>query len=1358
MHPLVRLSSPRLAFCGLLAWSLIQPAAALPGAGIKAEDIQFFETHIRPALITECIDCHGPEKQKGGLRLDSKQGWQKGGDTGAAIIPGDPDASLLMRSIRHLEPELKMPEKAPKLDESTLRHFSHWIELGAPDPRETPGDASALKPSWPQLLAARRNWWSLQPLKDTNTSGGSSFTPTQDSMDGKARSTAIIDGFLDAAIQKAGLTPTAPAPAHVLARRLHFLLTGLPPSPDEVHSFTRLHAQDPKAAVRERTRQLLASPAFGEHWARHWMDLVRYAESHGSEGDPEIPGAYQYRDYLIRAFNADVPLNQLIREHIAGDLLPEPRISSTGVNESRIGPAHLRMCEHGYQPVDTRDDQVQAVDNQIDVVTKAFLGLTVSCARCHDHKFDAISQKDYTALYGIFSSVRPAQVPLDADTHLRVEKKQEIVRLKSIVREELSKVWMEQAGALVQRLEQAVKPPETPDLQTLKRNLDAVELKLSSLQWEQISGGSLRHSPPPFAMWTFATNADDQMGRLHGQLIGGAKVENGALVLDGKGSYLKTPPLPVPVGERTYEAWLRPVNLEQKGGGIVGLEQTSSHAFDSLVLGEKQKAKWLPGSNNFKRTEQPEGAEETPSPHSPVHIAVTYATDGTIAMFRNGVPYGKAYRKSDLYVFPPNDTSLLIGLRHTGAGNGFYEGTIDEIRLHTRVLTPAEIATSFSEGPVQTSMPAVNGAKAGPTENVSLKALSDEAAVLRKRIAELTPSARALAIQAPTKTPEHPLHLAVKAVSLPSAEFRRLVGGYRNKYSSMIAASKEFNHSNFEDVWDCSSNQAPAWFMNGPDVQYIRRGDFRISSEGTEILSGLLPSGIASSAEVPQWGGAAMSPDFKIRTGSVSVRFAATNGAMLRVIPDNYPLGMNSIFPRAVVQRTQSLWTRLDTSYRLHAQAYLEFTTPPHQTRRTEPPKGSDKIAGDPFFLAERVVFHEGTEPPREVHPALELILERCTDTAPEKFLEQLQACIFDAIQAWKDLSLSEAQRELLTTSLQSGLLTADATASPRLTAAVESCRKTMKSMPQPVFAPGVLEHQGKDAAFLPRGDYKKPGEPVPRAFLEVLNPQPIESRQSGRLELSERLLDASNPLPSRVMANRIWLWMFGEGIVATPDNFGRMGEQPSHPELLDFLAKELQANQWSLKRSLITLTQTEAFARSSSASEASQQIDPRNIYLSRGAVRRLNAESIRDAMLSVSGSLDRTQQGPPVRPEALRRSVYLQLKRNNLPAFLSTFDAPRPFTTLGRRDSTTVPAQSLVLLNDPAVVQMARRWSEAVRKSAADQLSQVTALFETGLGRPPSAGELMHAQALLAESATEGDLTPLAHAIFNLKEFIYLR
>jgi hypothetical protein len=346
----------------------------------------------------------------------------------------------------------------------------------------------------------------------------------------------------------------------------------------------------------------------------------------------------------------------------------------------------------------------------------------------------------------------------------------------------------------------------------------------------------------------------------------------------------------------------------------------------------------------------------------------------------------------------------------------------------------------------------------------------------------------------------------------------------------------------------------------------------------------------------------------------------------------------------------------------------------------------------------------------------------------------------------------------LLNSAIQTGVLPTKTVETSVLQEAVSKYRTITKAMPSPAFAPGVLEHHAQDAAFLPRGDHKKPGETVPRGFIEVLDAKPITGSQSGRMELADRILSPHNPLTARVMANRIWLWTFGAGIVGTPDNFGRMGEKPSHPELLDFLASKLNADGWSIKKSLAYLIEAEAFQRSSTASEDAARIDPLNTLLSHASVRRLEAESIRDALLSISGKLDLTQYGPSVTQNIPRRSIYLLQKRNSLPPLLTTFDAPKPFTTLGRRDSTTVPAQSLTLLNDPSIIQLAKQWGESVRQTVPGLEPQIQGMFESAFGRPPAVEELERSQDFLKTLGSETDLAPLAHALFNLKEFIYLR
>ncbi len=377
-----------------IAATLVQAA----GAGEDRE--AFFEARIRPVLVEHCYACHNSiDLAEGELALDWRNSLMKGGATGPSVVPGKPEGSLLLKMIRHEIDGQEMPSGGPKLSEATIADFERWIRDGAIDPRTNrpTAQSTAAETSWEAKFERRKRWWSLQPITDPVVPASTEW------------SDHTIDRFLEDAWSENGLLPVADADAATVLRRLHTILIGLPADVHERVAFESDFAKGATSAIEHKINELMAEPSFGERWARHWMDCVRYSEGSGGQGDPRIVNAFEYRDYLIRALNADVPFDQLVREHIAGDLLPNPRIDQeTGIRESMIGLAHFRFVEHGYFPVDALDELVKFTDNQIDVVSKSFLGLTVSCARCHDHKFDAISQRDYYALFGLFASSRPA--------------------------------------------------------------------------------------------------------------------------------------------------------------------------------------------------------------------------------------------------------------------------------------------------------------------------------------------------------------------------------------------------------------------------------------------------------------------------------------------------------------------------------------------------------------------------------------------------------------------------------------------------------------------------------------------------------------------------------------------------------------------------------------------------------------------------------------------------------------------------------------------------------------------------------------------------------------------------------------
>ncbi len=371
------------------------------------EQAEFFEKKIRPILVEHCYACHsaGAKKLQGGLRLDSREAMIAGGDSGPVLVPGDPRRSKFIEAVGYKNVDLLMPPKA-KLSETAIRDLHEWVKIGAP----WVGKSEVAAPNKVAFdLAARKaSHWSWQPIQRVEP-------PT---VNNREWSKSSVDRFLFAKLQQKGVRPAKPAEPHVLLRRLYFDIIGLPPSAEALIEFQKEYSSTGQAAIEKVVDRLLATPQYGERWARHWLDLVRYAESRGHEFDATIPNAWQYRDYVIRAFNADVPYNQFVLEHVAGDLLPVPRLNpQEKFNESILGTGFWHLGEEVHSPVDIRGDEADRFDNRIDVLTKTFLALTVSCARCHDHKFDAITTKDYYSLFGFLRSSSYRQVRFDTLEH-----------------------------------------------------------------------------------------------------------------------------------------------------------------------------------------------------------------------------------------------------------------------------------------------------------------------------------------------------------------------------------------------------------------------------------------------------------------------------------------------------------------------------------------------------------------------------------------------------------------------------------------------------------------------------------------------------------------------------------------------------------------------------------------------------------------------------------------------------------------------------------------------------------------------------------------------------------------------------
>ncbi len=1085
----------------------------------SADKIEFFEKEVRPLLAAQCYGCHSSKAPTkfAGLTLDSAAGVQKGSDTGPVIVPGKPDESKLMKAVRGQLP-VRMPPTG-KLKDAQIQTLAKWIEMGAEFPGASVAPSTGAVEAF-DLQKRKREHWSWRPVAKV-------------ALPKVAQQSWVIqptDCFVLSALEREGLKPASVADRPTWLRRASFDLTGLPPLQEELKAFVADRSAD---AYEKQVDRMLASPRFGEHWARHWMDLVRYSESHGSEGDPDAAGAWRYRDYLIRAFNGDLPYDQFVREHLAGDILPNPRVNAKErANESVLGAIHWRMVEYGFQPLDPMEDKLKWTDNQIDVFAKVFQGLTVSCARCHDHKFDAISQKDYYALFGLFGSGRPTLASIDLPEAVDGQRRA-LVDGKNRIREELAAVWSHAAKQIPEQLKQ--------------RDL-----------------------------------AD------------------------------------------------RPI-------------------------------------------------EELFTEKKPV------------------------------------------------------EGKPEKPQADASPLTP-------------------------------LLAMRDQ-------------------------SPE-----AVRAGWKQQAE----------QWTAEIVRRREFNHATFPKVLDLRSGSDYYSFIRRgyglPDAP-AKPGDFAIAFAGDQVLTGLFPSGVYSNLLSAKHNAVLQSKRFPLESDSISLRILGGNYSFAQLVLENHAVSRGGTHFRLTVEKDQMGWVRWKTAFwkGLGFTAYIELATaedaayfnpvPPTGINRKkgkakpepgdastppdaeEPKKNVDVNEelrkrpemvppkdGRSWFGIQAVYFHDNELTPLDEAPAIAYLFEGREPKSAEDVVQVYAERLSAAVGAWAKGSLTESGAAFLGYFVKIGFLPTVRTASPKLAALVDRYREVENQIPAYKRVPSIIEEAGPDSRLFIRGNHLNLGPVVPWRYLEALDSKPFADHKTARLALADQMLSPADPFTSRVLVNRVWQHLFGAGIVRTVDNFGKLGEAPSHPELLDWLANRFVEEGWSLKKLIRMLAASQAYRMSSTPSEKAAKKDPGNVWLQHMPVRRLGAEAIRDSILYVSGQLDLTMSGPSIptyyahdtvklagdRPKgpldgAGRRSVYLEVRRNATNPFLEAFDMPKPVSTRGERDLTNVPAQSLALMNNPFVIDQAEKWVKAALADRVAQSERVDKMFLRALGRQPSAPERDAAQTLLQQLREEG-------------------
>lgn len=602
---------------------------------VGAADVDF-DADVASIFVSHCLECHGDAEAKADLNFQRVGTAMRGGESGTAVVAGNSAQSLLWQRVNADE----MPPKHP-LSRQEKETLKKWLDAGAK------WGTSPIDPfSTTTSTRAGRDWWALQPLRLVAVPAASVEPEANE-----------LDAFLNTKLAAAQLQHSPLASPRVQIRRLSFDLTGLPPSPEDVAAFV----SDPSAAAyRKVVDRLLASSHYGERWGRHWLDVVRFGESDGFERNAPRKNAWHYRDWVINAFNNDLPYDEFARMQLFGDQLKGGTEGAAatgfwvaGVHNTTVGGSE-RMKQLA------RQDEIEEV---LATVGQTFVGLTVNCARCHDHKFDPITQREFYQMASAISGlgygerVETSEVDtvfLNVLTEKNDRLSAEVLEIEEVARTEI----------LAARGRGQVDTPEPP---------------------------------AAFARWEFDQDFKDSVGGLHGTAVGNATIQKGALVVDGT-SFVKTLPLTKAISEKTLEARIQLDDPEQRGGGAITIETPGGGVFDSVVYGEREQYRWMAGSNSFVRTESFSGLAEKFAVERPVQITLVYKADGTILGYRDGVAYGNPIRKAALQKYEAGNAEFIFGLRHQpSGGNRHLKARIHHAAFYDRALTSEEVAATAGD-------------------------------------------------------------------------------------------------------------------------------------------------------------------------------------------------------------------------------------------------------------------------------------------------------------------------------------------------------------------------------------------------------------------------------------------------------------------------------------------------------------------------------------------------------------------------------------------------------------------------------------------------------------------------------------